>query len=75
MSSETPRVDSFVLRFVEDQPQKDAPGTARNWHGVILHVQTNEERAFTRFADATAFIERYVHIGDLVLREKDDAPA
>ncbi len=53
---------SFVLRFVSDQPSDDA--TAASWHGVIRHVQTNQERAFTRWADAVAFIEQYVELNE-----------
>ncbi|MBI4788536.1 MAG: hypothetical protein HY782_16005 [Chloroflexi bacterium] len=62
--SETPRVESFVLRFVADAPEHGAGDAARNWHGVVVHVQTNEEKTFTHFADAIAFIARYVPVGD-----------
>ncbi len=58
-SADSPRVESFVLRFVQD-----APASARGWHAVIVHVQTNEEKTFSDFADAVAFIARYVPIGD-----------
>jgi hypothetical protein len=64
MSSETPRVESFVLRFIEDSTRDETSGAAPNWHGVVLHVQTNEEITFADFADAVAFIKRYVSIGD-----------
>ncbi len=60
MSATSPRVESFVLRFVQDAPEHDAS----NWHAVIVHVQTTEEKTFTDFADAVAFIARYVPIGD-----------
>lgn len=60
MSATSPRVESFVLRFVQDAPENNAS----NWHAVIVHVQTNEEKTFTDFADAVAFIARYVPIGD-----------
>ena len=58
MTSETPRVESFVVRFVQDAPGNDAS----NWRAVVVHVQTNEEKNFTDFADAVAFIARYVPI-------------
>ena len=66
LSSGTPRVESFVLRFIEDSPCPEMPSASRSWHGVILHVQTNEEKTFALFADAVAFMARYVPIGDFV---------
>ncbi len=63
MSSETPRVESFIVRFVQDTPgDASLPGTS--WHGVVVHVQSNEEKAFIRIADAIAFMARYVAIGE-----------
>jgi hypothetical protein len=53
---------SFVLRFVSDQPSDD--NIAATWHGVIRHVQTNQERAFTRWAEVVAFIEQYIELGE-----------
>ncbi len=70
MSLENPRVDSFVLRFVHDTAEDGAP-SPRGWHVVVLHVQTNEEKIFTQFADAVAFISRYVPIGDFVFQMSD----
>lgn len=73
MSSETPRVESFVLRFVTDTPAAGAePGQA--WHGVVVHVQTNAEKSFTHLADAIAFIARYVPVGDFSFQEQDGQP-
>lgn len=57
-------VTSFVLRFVYDQPSDESPGPAAGWHGLIRHVQSNEEQRFTRWTDATAFIARYVNVGE-----------
>ncbi len=96
MSSQTPRVESFVLRFVADAPDDgvpplpppiapglqpagaapDHPGpiAARGWHGVVVHVQSNQVKPFTNFADAIAFIARYVPVGDFILQEEDDRP-
>lgn len=61
-SPDSPRVESFVLRFVNDAPENGAS----NWHAVVVHVQTNEEKNFTDFADAVAFIARYVHVGNFI---------
>lgn len=81
MSSQTPRVESFVLRFVADAPdaattpeaQSDG-AAARGWHGVVVHVQTNEGKPFTNFVDAIAFIARFVPVGDFILQGEDDRP-
>jgi hypothetical protein len=56
-----------VLRFV-----KDAQNERATWHAVVVHVQSNEEKSFTDFADAVAFIARYVPIGDFVFTTKDE---
>ena len=48
---------SFILRFTQDQQALDTP-----WHGVIRHVQNNEEIRFTRIEDALAFINGYVPV-------------
>ncbi len=68
-SPDSPRVESFVLRFISD-----ASGNgAAHWHAVVVHVQTNAEKTFTDFADVVAFISRYVPIGDFSFRgQKDD---
>lgn len=51
---------SFVLRFVS-APADDAQAGA-SWHGVIRHVQTNQERAFTRWSEVEAFIQQYIEL-------------
>ena len=62
--SASPRVESFVMRFVQDMPAKDGPAPARGWRVHVVHVQTNEEKSFSNFAEAVAFIARAVPIGD-----------
>ena len=68
MPADSPRVESFVLRFVQDAPNDDA--MTAPWHAVVVHVQTNEEKSFSDFADAVAFISRYVPLGDFVLKSE-----
>lgn len=68
MSHASPRVESFVLRFVRDASFSEAS----NWHAVVLHVQTNEERICSDFADAVAFIARYVPIGGFIFKTEDE---
>ncbi len=65
MDSEA-NLTSFVLRFVFDQPPEVAESASapvvQTWHGVIRHVQTNQERHFTRWAEAEAFIAQYIEL-------------
>jgi hypothetical protein len=68
LSPDSPRVESFVLRFVQDVAVNAAD--ARAWHAVVVHVQTNEEKTFSDFADAVAFIARYVPVGDFVFNRE-----
>jgi hypothetical protein len=63
MESEA-NLTSFVLRFVFDQPSEEGASNSQVWHGVIRHVQTNQERHFTRWAEAAAFVEQYVELGE-----------
>jgi hypothetical protein len=68
LSPDSPRVESFVLRFVQDAAEDAA--NSRAWHAVVVHVQSNEEKTFTDFADAVAFIARYVPVGDFVFKRE-----
>ncbi len=70
MSPDSPRVESFVLRFVHDAADAQRAADARAWHAVVVHVQSNEEKPFTDFADAVAFIARYVPVGDFVFKRE-----
>ena len=54
-------VDSFIVRFVQEQSQSNGPA-AMTWHGVIRHVQSKEEIRFTRMEDALHFVANYVDI-------------
>ncbi|MCI0476180.1 MAG: hypothetical protein L0Y55_08035 [Anaerolineales bacterium] len=70
MSLANSRVESFVVRFVQDAPEPEP--RAPHWHAVVVHVQTNEEKNFSDFADAVAFIARYVPIGDFAFKTEDE---
>jgi hypothetical protein len=53
-------IASFVLRFTQELWQ-DAQGEPHvQWRGHIRHVQGNEEGRFTDFAEAVAFIQRFL---------------
>lgn len=64
MASQTSLV-SFVLRFVLDEPAPhESSGALPRWHGMIRHVQTNEELHFARWDDVVSFIEQYVNLSE-----------
>jgi len=53
-------IASFVLRFTQEL-WHDAEGEPHiQWRGHIRHVQGDEEDRFTNFAEAVAFIQRYL---------------
>lgn len=54
---DSPRVDSFVLRFSADA--EDAA-----WRGLIRHVQTDTERHFTRLDELLEFVGGYVSLNE-----------
>jgi hypothetical protein len=56
---------SFVLRFVQETKDTRPESPPAGWHGVIKHVQTNEEQHFTHLADAISFMARYVDLQEL----------
>jgi hypothetical protein len=55
--AESPRVDSFVLRF-----SADADNTA--WRGLIRHVQSDAECHFTRLDELLEFVGGYVSLDE-----------
>lgn len=55
-------VNSFVVRFVEEQPTSLGVETTA-WHGVIRHVQSRTELRFVDIHDAIRFMNSYVNIG------------
>lgn len=74
MNSGVARVESFVLRFVEDDLRADSPNSSGRWHALITHVQTGEAKPFADFADAIAFIARYIPIGNFVYQDNMNQP-
>jgi hypothetical protein len=71
-------LDSFVLRFVRTRESALSGqvlhgeidgGQSIGWHGVIRHVQSNRERAFSRWADAVAFISKFVDVQEHGVQE------
>jgi hypothetical protein len=54
-----PKIVSFVVRFVQDQPAAGEPPLFR---GIIRHVQTDQELTFTDWEAAQGFMEQFVTI-------------
>jgi hypothetical protein len=54
-----PKIVSFVVRFVQDQPPTGEPPVYR---GIIRHVQTDQELTFTDWETAQGFMEQFVTI-------------
>jgi hypothetical protein len=74
MSSQT-NVVSFVVRFVQKTTTLASTDPSEGaWHGVVKHVQSNEEQRFSRLADALAFMAKYVNL-DALAEMEDSLPA
>ena len=56
----TDNIASFVLRFTQKLWQDTQGEPHVQWRGQIHHVQGGEEYRFTDFAEAVAFIQRYL---------------
>ena len=55
----TPTITSFVIRFIQTGSSE-----RQSYRGSILHVQTNQEAAFSHWEDAVAFIQRFVDLAE-----------
>ncbi|MBU0490710.1 MAG: hypothetical protein KKA73_07480 [Chloroflexi bacterium] len=53
-------IASFVLRFTQELWQDPQGEPHIQWRGHIRHVQGDEEARFTEFAEAVAFMQRYL---------------
>jgi hypothetical protein len=58
--TKTDNIASFVLRFTQELWQDERGEPQVQWRGHIRHVQGDEEDRFTDFAEAVAFIQRYL---------------
>lgn len=52
-----PKIVSFVVRFVQEQARA---GEQADYRGVIRHVQTDQELAFSDWDDAELFMEKFI---------------
>jgi hypothetical protein len=57
-NSSSPQISSFVLRFVQDDPDKlaDQP----TYRGTIRHIQSDQECSFTSWPDAITFMSQFI---------------
>ena len=56
----SPRISSFVLRFIQDEPDKPVEQVV--YRGSIRHVQTDQELSFTHWEDAILFMAQFIPI-------------
>ncbi len=61
LNSET-RLRSFVLRFISNEAASHDAQPITEWYGIIRHVQSDDERHFTRWEEAAEFIAQYVDL-------------
>ncbi len=59
-----PLIYSFIIRFVVDETTT-AEGARPGYHGAIRHIQSAEELSFHEWAEAVAFMRRFVPIDHL----------
>jgi hypothetical protein len=59
-------ISSFLIRFVD--PDRAGP----SYRGVIRHIQSGDELSFTRWVEATDFIQRFFPLVDLDPRPMPD---
>jgi hypothetical protein len=57
-------ISSFLIRFIDIKKPADQPGAYR---GVIRHIQSGDEQAFTHWREAIEFIQRFFPMEDVDL--------
>ena len=63
-----PEITSFVIRFISSESSEHSSGddnfagSTPAYRGVIRHIQTNRELAFTHWKEAEAFIGQFVNL-------------
>ena len=63
-----PDVASFLIRFVQDQSRPEGNASYR---GVIRHIQTDLEQAFTCWEEVESFILQVVPIENVKNKQKE----
>ena len=70
-SSQEMNISSFLIRFIDATQATHQAELA--YRGVIRHIQSGDELTFTRWAEATDFIQRFFPINDLEPKSIADA--
>jgi hypothetical protein len=70
-ASQETNISSFLIRFIDAaQSNHEAKSTYR---GLIRHIQSGDEVSFTRWAEATDFIQRFFPLKDVDPRPPTDS--
>ncbi len=59
-----PNISSFVIRFVVSNPGEGSPDRPV-YHGIIRHIQSDEELNFSSWKEVELFIRRFVPLEKL----------
>jgi hypothetical protein len=62
-TSRETNISSFLIRFVDVAQSTHEAAPA--YRGVIRHIQSGDEVSFSRWVEATDFIQRFFPIDDL----------
>jgi len=63
-----PDVASFLIRFIQDQP---APDGTPSYRGVVRHVQTDHEQAFTSWEEVESFLQQVIPLERIIKNQKE----
>jgi hypothetical protein len=70
MASKKDETASFVLRFTQKIFQSEEGEAQVQWRGNIRHVQTGDEKRFSKFENVTQFIQE--KLADLTVTAMED---
>ena len=66
--SQQTNISSFLIRFIDETRPED--GMAGLYRGVVRHIQTGDELAFTHWPEAVEFMQRFFPFDDAELRSQ-----
>lgn len=70
-ASQETNISSFLIRFVDAAQTNQEARSA--YRGRIRHIQSGDEVSFTRWAEATDFIQRFFPLKDVDPRPLTDS--
>jgi hypothetical protein len=62
-ASQETDISSFLIRFIDTKEPDRTSG--KTYRGMIRHIQSGDEIAFTRWVEATDFLQRFFPLADL----------